>query len=106
MMKRLIPTLFVFIMILPYRVFAQWSAPVSISPNAVKAKMNENMGPCIAVSGETIHVIWSDKTTMGSAIYYTHSIDTGHTWSVAVPITDTMGKASMPSLAVSGSNIH
>ena len=89
-----------------YYAAAQWSVPVSISPNAGNPQMNENMGPCIAVSGDTVHVIWSDKTSNGSAIYYTRSVDTGHTWSVAVAITDTNGKAYMPSIAASGSNVH
>ena len=75
---------------------AQWSVPINISPNARNPLMNENMGPCIAVSGDTVHVIWSDQTSHGSAIYYTRSVDTGHTWSMAVAITDTNGKASMP----------
>jgi len=92
--------------LLPAVVLAQWSTPVNISPNAMSASMNENMGPCIAVSHDTIHVIWSDKRTKGTAIYYTRSVDTGHTWSDAVAITDTMGNATMPSLAVNGSNIH
>ena len=89
-----------------YYAAAQWSVPVSISPNAGNPQMNENMGPCIAVSRDTVHVIWSDKTSNGSAIYYTRSVDTGHTWSVAVAITDTNGKAYMPSIAASGSNVH
>ena len=105
-MKTFLFSLLVFIVFAPYRVLAQWSTPVNISPLAMNASMNENMGPCIAVSHDTIHVIWSDKRTKGSAIYYTRSIDSGHTWSTAVAITDTMGKASMPSIAVNGRNIH
>ncbi|MGP8215917.1 MAG: T9SS type A sorting domain-containing protein [Bacteroidia bacterium] len=90
----------------PLLTFAQWSAPVNISPHSRNASMNENMGPCMAVSNDTIHVIWSDKTTLGVAIYYTRSVDTGHTWSAPIAITDTASKAAMPSIAVSGRNIH
>ncbi|MGP8215918.1 MAG: T9SS type A sorting domain-containing protein [Bacteroidia bacterium] len=90
----------------PLLTFAQWSAPENISPNAMNAALNESMGACMVASHDTIHVIWSDKRTLGSAIYYTRSIDTGHTWSTAVAITDTMGKASFPSIAVNGRNIH
>ncbi len=60
----------------------------------------------MVASNDTLHVIWSDKRTNGTAIYYRRSIDTGHTWDTPVAITDTNGKASMPSLAVNGRNIH
>jgi hypothetical protein len=86
--------------------FAQWSSPVNISPHAMSAAMNESMGPCMVASNDTLHVIWSDKRTTGKAIYYTRSIDSGQTWSTPIAITDTNGKATMPSLAVNGRNIH
>jgi hypothetical protein len=99
-------TPFIIQALIPVTSFAQWTAPINISPKAMKASMNENMGPCIATSHDTVHVIWSDQRTKGYAIYYSRSVDTGHTWSPAVAVTDTMGRASMPSLAVSGRNIH
>ena len=92
--------------LLPLFSGAQWSVPVNISANSRNAAMNENMGPCLAANGDTLHVVWSDITTQGSAIYYTRSVDTGHTWSAPVSITDTNGKAYHPAIAVNGSNIH
>jgi len=86
--------------------FAQWAPVVNISPNSLAAIMNENMGPCLAVNGDSLHVVWSDRHAAGSAIYYRHSLDTGLTWSRAIPITDTTGKASFPVVAVSGANVH
>ncbi len=91
---------------LPFTGFAQWSTPVNLSPNAMSAKLNENMGPCIAANGDTLHVVWSDHRTQGFAIYYLHSLDSGLTWSNPVPITDTMGKASDPVVAAYGKNVH
>jgi len=97
----------IFFVIIPPIVDAQWSFPVKLSPNATKAQLNENMGPCLAVSGDTLHVIWFDYRSKGTAIYYTRSIDTGLTWSVPVALTDTIGDADFPSIAVSnGSNVH
>ena len=95
-----------FVMIFPVLSNAQWTAPVNISPKAISAGLNEDMGPCLAVSNDTLHVVWTDHRTHGWAIYYTHSIDTGKTWSKAIHITDTTGKASMPVIAVQGKNIH
>ncbi len=45
-------------LLLPSIVFAQWSGPVNISPNAISAGLNESMGSCIGVSGDTVHVVW------------------------------------------------
>ena len=86
---------------------AQWSAPVNLSPASVSAGLNESMGSCIGVSGDTIHVVWCDR--LGSnkgAIYYTHSTDTGLTWSNPLPITNLNGNAWNPAIAVNGANIH
>ncbi len=87
--------------------FAQWSASVNLSPHAVAATLNENMGPCIAVSGDTVHVVWVDKrSSTASAIFYKRSIDAGLTWNTEVALTDSNGKASFPAIAVSGSSVH
>ncbi len=91
---------------LPFAIYAQWSPGIRLSLNSMNAALNENAGPCLAVSGDTVHVVWSDHRTNGYAIYYDRSVDKGITWSVAVPITDTTGKATMPAIAVSGSGIH
>jgi hypothetical protein len=91
----------------PSFVFAQWSSPVNLSPNAINAYLNESMGPCIGVSGDMVHVVWADRFTVNKgAIYYTQSADTGLTWSSPVPITDVNHNAWNPAIAVNGSNIH
>jgi hypothetical protein len=68
--------------------------------------MNENANQCLAISGDTLHVAYWDHRTNGWAIYYIRSVDSGMNWSVPVPITDTNGKASDPSIAVWGSTVH
>jgi hypothetical protein len=96
-----------FIFLFPAVAQAQWSAPVSISPGAVSAILNESMGPCIGVNGDTLHVVWADRlSSTKGAIYYTQSLDTGLTWSAPIAITDTAGNAWNPAIAVNGSNIH
>ncbi len=85
---------------------AQWTTKLNITPNAMNAGLNENMGQCISVSGDTLHVVWSDERTKGEAIYYKHSVDGGVTWSNEIALTDTNHKASMPSIASSGMNVH
>jgi len=86
---------------------AQWSAPVNLSPNAVSAGLNESMGSCIGVSGDTVHVVWTDKlNTTTAALYYTRSINAGLTWSNPVALTDVAANGWNPAIAVNGLNIH
>jgi len=92
---------------LPVFVQAQWSSPVNISPGAVSAILNESMGSCIGVSGDTVHVVWADRiSTKKGSIFYTQSADTGLTWSTAIPISNINGNAYNPAIAVNGRNIH
>jgi hypothetical protein len=104
-LKKII-SVFIFSILIPFSVFAQWGALVNLTPNSMGAGLNENMGPCIGVSHDSVHVVWSDHRTQGWAIYYRHSFDTGATWSNPIALTDTTGGASMPVIAVNGKNIH
>ncbi len=99
-------TLLAFTFMFPAALLAQWEPNRNISPNAMSAALNENANQCIAVSGDTLHVVYSDHRSNGWAIYYTQSPDSGNTWSTPMPITDTTGKASMPSIAVNGLTVH
>ena len=91
----------------PDLVLSQWSLPINLSPDAVSAILNESMGSCLGVSGDTVHVVWADRlSTNRGAIYYTQSADTGLTWSAPVALTNTNGNAWNPAIAVNGSNIH
>ena len=96
-----------FIFLFPAVAHAQWSAPAVISSGAVSASLNESMGPCIGVSGDTLHVVWCDKKNNTKAvIYYTQSLDTGLTWSTPIAISDTSRNSWNPAIAVNGSNVH
>ncbi len=86
---------------------AQWNAPFPLSPNAVNANLNESMGSCLGVSGDSVHVVWTDKINSTHAIlYYRHSLDTGLTWSAPIAITNATGNAWNPAIAVNGRNVH
>src|SRR5665213_2266422 len=102
-----IAVMIIFTFSIPHFSFAQWSAPVNITPNAIYASTNESMGSCIATSGDSVHVVWTDKISSTRAvIYYRHSLDTGLTWSNPVALTDTTTNAWNPAIAVCGKNIH
>jgi hypothetical protein len=103
--KSILSLIFLFTTV-PYLLYAQWSARTLLSPNAISASLNENMATCLAVGGDTVHVVWSDQRPAGTAIYYKRSFDLGTTWNVDTPITDTTGSATFPAISVSGSTVH
>jgi hypothetical protein len=95
------------IFLFPMAAHAQWSTPVSLSPSAVSAALNESMGSCLGASGDSLHVVWTDKlSTTNAVIYYTRSLDTGLTWSAPVAISNIGGNAWNPAIAVNGRNVH
>ena len=95
-----------YLMAMPSPLHAQWEADRKISTAEVSARLNENMGRCLAASGDTLHVVWWDSNNNGSAIFYKHSYDAGTSWSADQRLTDIPGSADFPSIAVSGAIVH
>jgi len=90
---------------LPATLFAQWQPPIKLSADT-NARLNENMGQCLAVSGDSVHVVWEDNNVDGGAIFYKHSFDGGVTWGPVQRLTELPSVAAFPSIAVSGSTVH
>ena len=87
--------------------FAQWSTAVNLSPNGDTTSMNESMGSCLGVSGDTLQVVWTTKINAHHAsLHYSRSLDTGLTWSNPIVITPATGNAWNPAIAVNGRNVH
>ncbi|MCR4287833.1 MAG: exo-alpha-sialidase, partial [Deltaproteobacteria bacterium] len=80
---------------------ATWSANKRLTNNT-----GSSYSPSIAVSGSNIHVAWQDTTPGNSEIYFKTSADNGATWSADKRLTYNTGSSYLPSIAVSGSNIH
>jgi hypothetical protein len=71
------------------------------------SKKTLNESPALAVSKETVHVVWCHQINeTASTIYYRQSRDNGDTWEsvVSLPINST--KAFIPAIAVAGSIVH
>jgi hypothetical protein len=85
---------------------AQWGPDTKLSTTDSSAQLNENMGPSIAASGDTVHVVWWDSKNNGSAIYYKRSTDAGVTWGADTRLSGTPGHADFPAIAVSGNTVH
>ncbi len=70
----------------------------TISPHAYN--------PSIAVNGSGVYVVWNDDRDGNYEIYYIKSSDNGTTWGPEIRLTDDPATSNLPSVAVSGSNIH
>lgn len=68
------------------------------------AGMSDN--PSLAVSGDTVHVVWWDTRAGVPQIFYKRSEDGGLTWSADRQISDSPTHAAYPSLAAQGDSIH
>jgi hypothetical protein len=62
--------------------------------------------PSIAVSGSDVYVVWNDDRDGNLEIYYIKSSDNGLTWGPEIRLTNDPATSNLPSVAVSGSNVH
>ena len=74
-----------------------WGTDTRLTNNSA-----DSYHPCIALSGSTIHVVWSDKRDGNYEIYYKHSADRGSTWAAEMRLTIGDSSSLDPSIAVSG----
>ncbi len=79
-----------------------WGANVRLT---TKASGNSD-NPSIAVSGNTIHVVWYDNRDGNPEIYYKRSTDGGTTWGADTRLTNAAGNSYTPSIAVWGDTVH
>lgn len=87
-------------------VFCQWETDRKLSEAEGSAHTNENMGPCLISSGDTIHVVWYDTQKNFNAIYYKRSTDKGITWTNDIRLSETPAYSDFPSIAKSGNYLH
>jgi len=81
---------------------SNWGSDICLTPTA-----GVGYHPSVAVSGSTVHVVWTDMSA-GPQIYYARSLDNGITWDpqkIITPGSPAAGK-NLASVAVSGSTVH
>ncbi|MBE0643176.1 MAG: T9SS type A sorting domain-containing protein [Bacteroidetes bacterium] len=88
---------------------AQWEPEMRLT-SAPDSSQSSGSFNALAVSGDTVHVVWADRRSGDWEIYYKRSVDDGVSWGDDVRIS-TNGKhilayRPMASIAVSGSKVH
>ena len=79
-------------------------------PNDIK-NLSSNVGfslfAKLAVSGNTVHVVWDDDTPGNRDILYRRSLDGGSTFpNIIKNLSSNVGSSIRPSIAVSDNNVH
>lgn len=82
-------------------VSADWGPDIQLTDAAGNSEI-----PAIAVSDNSVHVVWQDMRDGNYEIYYKRSLDGGITWGPDVRLTDAVGNSKSPSIAVSGNTVH
>jgi BNR repeat-like domain len=67
---------------------------------------NGSYNPCIAASGNFVHVIWWDTRFEPFEIYYKRSTDNGAKWSDDIRLTNDSSGSYNPSIVAAGANVH
>ncbi len=105
-LDRISGLLFFALLLFPTGLLAQWSTEQRLSTLDTSAGLNENMGQCLAVSGDSIHVVWTNTKAGDHGVYYKHSFDGGLTWTGETKLTGATSNADLPSIAASGNTVH
>ena len=62
--------------------------------------------PSVSVSGQVVHVVWSDDRDGNLEVYYKVSTDHGGTWGSAIRLTNASGRSGGPSIVSTPSATH
>ncbi|MEP6793635.1 MAG: SBBP repeat-containing protein [Saprospiraceae bacterium] len=69
-------------------------------------QIGEQGYPSLAVSGNTVHVVWQADDHKANEIFYKKSTDGGSSWLPEMRISNALSNALKPSIAVYGNSIH
>ncbi|TRZ72141.1 MAG: exo-alpha-sialidase, partial [Bacteroidetes bacterium] len=62
--------------------------------------------PCIAVAGQTVHIVWEDMRNGDYDVYYKRSTDGGLSWGLDTLLTNSLADQSDPCITVSDSVVY
>lgn len=89
-------------------IFAQWQPDVRLTNDpGMSATTAYSNARCIASSGDTVHVVWSDNRVGGNyEIFYKRSVDGGLTWEPDTRVSNNVYFSAHPSISISGSVVQ
>jgi hypothetical protein len=78
-----------------------WGADTRLTNNSANSYY-----PSVSVSGQVVHVLWSDNRDGNYEIYYRRSKDGGESWETDTRLTNNSANSYYPSVSVSGQVVH
>ncbi|MEO0077505.1 MAG: sialidase family protein [candidate division WOR-3 bacterium] len=85
---------------------AQWGPDVRLTNDPAWSGTAYSNACCVAATGDTVHVVWSDYRGGTAGIYYKRSLDRGTTWSADTRLDSSTANAVFPCLVAAGSTLH
>jgi Neuraminidase (sialidase) len=85
---------------------AQWQPDVRLTNASGSSSTSQNNAWCVAASGDTVHVTWSDRRDGNDEIYYKRSADRGVTWGPDTRLTNDTAESLSTAIPVNGHIVH
>ncbi|TSA28304.1 MAG: T9SS C-terminal target domain-containing protein [Bacteroidetes bacterium] len=85
---------------------AQWEPDVRLTNDPAASWTPVSSNKPIAVSGDSIHVVWQEFRDGNAEIYYKRSTDAGTSWGEDTRLSNALGNSYDASLALSGTMVH
>lgn len=85
---------------------AQWQPEVRLTNEPSESYLSGSNAWNIAVSANTLYIVWSDLRDGNQEVYFKRSIDNGLSWENDVRLTNNPFRSWYPSLAVSNQFVH
>jgi LVIVD repeat len=76
------------------------------SINNLSNNAADSIFPAIAVSGNNVYVVWSERTLGNDHILFRSSVDGGTTFRMVTTLSNNFGDYAIPAIAVSGNNVY
>ena len=75
-------------------------------PKNISNNTGNSENPAIAVSGNSVYVVWSDNTSGNNEILFVKSTNGGNSFTVPKNISNNTGNSENPAIAVSGNSVY
>ena len=85
---------------------AQWEEDVRLTDTPDTSYLSLNNYHCIAASGDTVHIVWYDKSEGNWEIFYKRSTDCGLNWEPDKRLTYDEEFSGWPSISLSGPAVN
>jgi hypothetical protein len=94
------------LLLIPTESIAQWQVDVRLTNDILTSYTSLNNAWCVASTGNNVFAVWFDERDGNPEIYYKRSTDGGISWEADARLTNTNAQSNVPSIALSGSDVH